>query len=127
MKIIQKIEAQKEEVNHGFAIGLALDIFDVSPSDLAEHLEISRQHMHRIKETKKLGADRLEKIAHYLGMSTEQLLDIPSHPLSTLIEYQSKKISSYLEGKAPAHGRFIRQIDGHYNEIKNLVAMLEVS
>lgn len=125
MKVIEKIKSKKPEVHHGDCITLAFDIFGKSPSDLAEKLGITRQHIQRIKETKKIGASRLEAIAEFFEISIDELLDITNKPVTKMIKYQSESVIDYLEREYPKHPKYLRQMEELQKEVMKITSMLE--
>lgn len=89
----------KPQVDAGRALSICLHVTQSSPIELANKLGVSRQQLHRMKETKKIRQDRLENIAEYFGMSVDEFLNIPSQVISFSLERSFHMSLSYLSAE----------------------------
>lgn len=98
-----QMSAPKREQHAGHALAICLSVLNKSPKDLAEHLSISRQHLHKMKDTKKINRDRLEQIAQWFEMDADEFLDLPNHVISFSLETYFRQSISYLSQKGITH------------------------
>lgn len=97
------MSAPKREQHAGQALSICLDVLNKSPKDLADHLGVSRQHLHKMKETKKINQDRLKEIAQWFEMDADEFLDLPNHVISFSLENYFRQSISYLSQKGISH------------------------
>lgn len=93
------MSAPKREQHAGQALSICLDVLNKSPKDLADHLGVSRQHLHKMKDTKKINQDRLEEIAKWFEMDVDEFVDLPNHVISFSLETYFRQSISYLSKK----------------------------
>jgi len=89
----------KPQVDAGRALSVCLHVTQRSPIELANKLGVSRQQLHRMKESKKIRKDRLESIAEYFDMSVDEFLNIPSEVISFSLERSFHMSLSYLSAE----------------------------
>lgn len=127
MKIIETAKDSKQPVDHGKAVTLALLAFEKSPADLADYIGVTRQHMHRIKDQKSIGDDRLPKIAEFFGLSIDELLSVAATPVTWMVRHQGDRVCEYLRSKNPKHGQYVKNIEDTYYSLWHQIHQLELS
>jgi DNA-binding Xre family transcriptional regulator len=127
MKILETAKDSKQPVDHGKAVTLALLAFEKQPADLADHLGITRQHLHRMKDQKSIHPDRLDKIAEFFGITLEELLSVAATPVTWMVRHQGDRVCEYLRNKNPKHGQYVRNIEDIYSTLWHQIHQLELS
>lgn len=70
------------ETHAGKCLHIACQIFGTSYADLANHLGVSRQHVHNMQNVKRINTKRVEQLARYFRMSPDEFLNLSKQPAS---------------------------------------------
>ena len=115
------MEATKPELDThaGKSIQVACQMFGASLSHLADHLEVSRQHVHSMQKTKRINKDRVAKISEFFGMEPAEFLMLSSKPIGVYYRQVKSQIIDALDDEhknqpewieAKAHMELVNQL-----------------
>ena len=124
---LQNVKVPNASPDAGRSLTLAMDLFNASPKDMCEFMDITRQHLHTMKGQKTINDARLEQIAEYFHLTVQEFLSLPQRPLSVAFSSTMREMTKMLREQFPIHGRFVLEVESHVDQIKDKLIMLENS
>jgi plasmid maintenance system antidote protein VapI len=119
-----KLTAPKRDTHAGISLAVCLDVLNKSPKELADHLQVSRQQLHRMKETKKINDSRVQELADYFEMTVDEFLSLPHHVISFSLETYFRQSISYLSQKGITKQEADELVDG-MAKILGIIKLIE--
>jgi len=124
-KELFEIKPASLEVHAGKSLQLAMAINDVSASDVAKHLDVTRQTVHKLLDTRKMSNERLIELASFFSMSVEDFLELPHHPLGSAFDHFIGQLFGHFQQLKPQQLRYLRNHDDAIRQISRTIRMLE--
>ena len=113
----------ESETHAGQALKIACHMFGTPFSHVANHLGVSRQHVHNMQNVKRMNEDRLDKIAEFFGMTVEQFLNLSNAPVSTFYRKNMQQVMEAINHKC--NDSRYSEIEAHSRLVEKLINELE--
>lgn len=118
-----KLVKPESEAHAGQALKVACHMFDAQLSHVAKHLGVSRQHAHNMQNTKRINAERVEKIAEFFGLSSAEFLNLSNAPVSSFYRKNMKQVLEAINHKC--NDSRYGEIVSHSKLVEQLITELE--
>lgn len=120
----EHLQPAPKEVHHGRSLQLAMAIQQIPATEVAEHLGVTRQSVHKLADTKTMKDERLLELAELFNITIKEFVELPHHPVySTMFHHCAMAIMT-LRKFYPTKGKYFNSIENHFSEalaqIKNV-------
>ena len=126
-KELFEIKPAEREIHAGRSLQLAMAINDVSATEVAKHLDVTRQSVHKIFDTKTMKDERVAELADFFHMSVDDFLQLPHHPLGSAFDHFIGQLYGHFQQTNPKQLRYMHNHDDAIKQISRTIRMLEQS
>jgi hypothetical protein len=117
-----KLHKPEQETHAGKSVQMACQMLGIPLSRLADHLGISRQGAHNMQSTKRINSKRVESIAEFFNMTTEEFLNLPVSQIST---FYRKNMTQVRRAIKDHNDPRYKEMIAHSDLVEKLIKELE--
>ena len=81
-----------KQVHHGESLKFAMDIQQRTLSEVAEHMGVTRQAIHRLCQTKKMQGDKAKRLADFFNLTEEEFVELKHRPITSVFDHYAQQI-----------------------------------
>ena len=124
-KAIFDIKPAERESHAGNSLRLAMSIYDVSAAEIAKHLGVTRQSVHKILDTKTMNDDRLQAVANYFNLDPNKFLELPHYPITSAFQLFMDQMLAHFRETQPRQVKYLVNKNAEIKDISRIIKMLE--
>lgn len=124
-KVIFDIEPAEREQHAGKSLQLAMAIYDVTAAELAESMELTRQAVSKMINSRQIKEERLAHFLNYFGLTKDEFMALPHSPIAKAFDVFMSGVIKHFAENMPTKVKYLRTHEQSIKEISRTISMLE--
>lgn len=115
----------EREQHAGKSLQLAMAIYDVTAAELAESMELTRQAVSKMINSRQIKEERLSHFLNYFGLTKDEFMALPHSPIATAFDVFMDQMLDHFRETQPRQVKYLVSKAAEIKDISRIIKMLE--